>query len=93
MYLQNPLLLTISAGPSNIRFTMYEMAENPVKELFGDIRHLGSGKEVFRVTHVKGNERENSRIYAPGFYQATVFLIGWLKNQPGQTQKSSFFPH
>ncbi|THV59442.1 acetate/propionate family kinase [Flagellimonas alvinocaridis] len=83
MYLQNPLLLTISAGPSNIRFTMYEMAENPVKELFGDIRHLGSGKEVFRVTHVKGNERENSRIYAPGFYQATVFLIGWLKNQPG----------
>ena len=57
MYLQNPLLLTISAGPSNIRFTMYEMAENPVKELFGDIRHLGSGKEVFRVTHVKGNER------------------------------------
>ena len=83
MYPQNSNLLTISAGPSSIRFAMYEMAENPVKELFGDIRHIGSGKEVFRVTHVKGNERENSRIYAPGFYQATVFLIGWLKNQLG----------
>ena len=83
MYPQNSNLLTISAGPSSIRFAMYEMAENPVKELFGDIRHIGSGKEVFRVTHVKGNERENSRIYAPGFYQATVFLIRWLKNQLG----------
>ncbi|GMN05578.1 acetate/propionate family kinase [Croceitalea sp. MTPC5] len=83
MYPQNSNLLTISAGPSSIRFAMYEMAENPVKELFGDIRHIGSGNEVFRVTHVKGNERENSRIYAPGFYQATVFLIGWLKNQLG----------
>ncbi|MBW8242830.1 MULTISPECIES: acetate/propionate family kinase [Flagellimonas] len=83
IYPQNSNLLTISAGPSSIRFAMYEMAENPVKELFGDIRHIGSGNEVFRVTHVKGNERENSRIYAPGFYQATVFLISWLKNQPG----------
>ncbi|SNZ01386.1 acetate/propionate family kinase [Flagellimonas pacifica] len=82
MYPQNSNILTINAGSSSIKFAMYEVAENPTAKFYGYIDRIGSGNEAFTVTYVEGNEKNKSTIYAPGFYQATIFLIEWLKNKP-----------
>lgn len=86
MYPENTNLLTINGGSSSIKFAMYAMAENPVPEFYGSIARIGSTNEVFTVTGIKGNKKKKLDIYAPGFYQAAVFMLDWLEEQPGFDQ-------
>lgn len=86
MLSKNTNLVTINGGSSSIKFAMYKMAENPGRVFYGSITRIGSTNEVFTVTSVKGNKKKKLDIYAPGFYQAAVFMLNWLEEQPGFDQ-------
>jgi len=79
---ENSNLLTINGGSSSIKFAMYKMVENPMLIFSGSIDRIGMDTTVFKFTN-DNKEKESFEVYAPGFYEAAIFLILWLKNQPG----------
>ena len=81
MLQENINILTINGGSSSIKFAMYEMAKN-LKPLFsGSFNRLGLDDTTFNVTYMGQDEKVSYGIYCPGFYEATIFLILWLKKQ------------
>lgn len=82
MYSENSNLLTINGGSSSIKFAMYKMAEDPMLLFYGSIDRIGMDNTVFNVAY-ENKEKDSLEIYSPGFYEAAIFLILWLKKQPG----------
>jgi len=81
MLVENSNLLTINGGSSSIKFAMYEMAKDPILILSGSIDRIGSNNTAFNVTY-ENKEKESFEVYSPSFYEASIFLILWLKKQP-----------
>ncbi|NDV45030.1 acetate/propionate family kinase [Flagellimonas sediminis] len=79
---ENSNLLTINGGSSSIKFAMYEMAINPKPLFFGSIDRIGLDGTTFNLTYPENDEKIGNRIYCPGFYEAAIFLVLWLKKQP-----------
>tara|TARA_R110002049_G_scaffold140037_1_gene300957 strand:- start:613 stop:1803 length:1191 start_codon:yes stop_codon:yes gene_type:complete len=79
---ENSNLLTINGGSTSIKFAMYEMAKDSILIFSGSIDRIASDNTVFNVTY-ENKEKESFEVYTPGFYEAAIFLILWLKKQPG----------
>ena len=77
---KNNFVLTINAGSSSIKISLYEMNDAPLLKLSGKIGNIGSGnsKLVIKENDVK-NEFE---IEAADFHSTIVSLITWLEKQP-----------
>ena len=76
-------ILTINGGSSSIKFAMYEMAKTPKLIFYGCINRIGSATTTFNVSNLDHDEKMGYEIYCPGFYEAAIFLILWLKRQAG----------
>ncbi|HDZ05782.1 hypothetical protein LCGC14_0281050 [marine sediment metagenome] len=82
MLSENSNLLTINGGSSSIKFAMYEMAKDPTLIFSGSIDRIGMDNAIFNLTY-ENKVKESFDVYSPGFYEASIFLILWLKKQSG----------
>ncbi|ASV30867.1 acetate/propionate family kinase [Maribacter cobaltidurans] len=80
---ENTNLLTINGGSSSIKFAMYKMVMNPEPLFSGSIDRIGLDGTTFNFTYPDNDEKISYKIYCPGFYEAAIFLVLWLKKQPG----------
>ena len=80
---ENSNLITINGGSSSIKFAMYEMAKTPKLIFSGSINRIGLNGTTFNVNYIDQYENVGYEIYCPGFYEAAIFLILWLKKQTG----------
>ena len=80
---ENSNLITINGGSSSIKFAMYEMAKTPKLIFSGSINRIGLNGTTFNVNYIDQYENVGYEIYYPGFYEAAIFLILWLKKQTG----------
>lgn len=80
---ENSNLITINGGSSSIKFAMYEMAKTPKLIFSGSINRIGLNGTTFNVNYIDQYENVGYEIYCPGFYEAAIFLILWLKKQAG----------
>jgi acetate kinase len=82
MLSKNSNLVTINGGSSSIKFAMYEMSNNPTLIFSGSIDHIGLDNTVLNVIY-ENKVKERLEVYSPSFYEASIYLILWLKKQPG----------
>ncbi len=78
---QPPCLLTINAGSSSIKFSIYEIGEPRRRLLDGKIDRIGLAGTTFTRNDPHGKPRPGRRIHATGHGAAVDFLLAWLESQ------------
>ncbi len=78
----SPMILTINAGSSSIKFALYDTVTTLRQTLCGKIDRIGPGNAVFSIHDSPGKPQSNRRIRANDHRTAAEFLLHWLESQP-----------
>lgn len=69
-------ILTINAGSSSIRFSMYKKGEELQQNISGKIERIGLKDAKFSI-----NQKSEEKIHASDFQTATLSLMEWFEKQ------------
>ena len=70
--------LTLNGGSSTVKFAVFEVGENPVRTLAGEIAGIGTSETALAATHLPDGEEYRTTIRAPDHGQAARRLMSWL---------------
>ncbi len=80
---ENPTILTINAGSSSIKFSLYKRKE-PLEQLFyGEIENIGTQKSQLNLFNPVTEEKNSINIKSTDHDETANNLIDWLEKQEG----------
>jgi acetate kinase len=72
-------ILTINGGSSSIKFALYQLANPPLRLLYGSLDRIGLKNSTLTFNNEKRNQKDTIKSDSADYKSASNFLVDWIE--------------